>query len=329
MELLNAQKIVAIVGSRNCSEYGRKYANIFASELAKRGICVISGMAIGIDTSAHCGAMHEVGKTIAVLGGGFKYIYPSQNIWLYNNIIDVGGCIITEYEENEETKMSNFPKRNRLISGLADAVLVIEAEHRSGSKITATYAKIQKKKVYCIPVSLDQKNSSGINELLTDGAKIVTTPRQLIEDLYGKNFYKNTCGQKEKKAEENKENKENNLEENNLKENNPKENNLKENNLKEDNLKENSLKENNLKENNPKENNPKKNKVILGNDNSVVTDFSNIFRLLEQEMTSEEIAKKINRDISEVNSMLTIMEIEGTIEQTPGNYYVRACKKIS
>ena len=150
MGLLNEQKIVAIVGSRNCSEYGRKYANIFASELAKRGICVISGMAIGIDTSAHCGAMHEIGKTIAVLGGGFKYIYPSQNIWLYNNIIDVGGCVITEYEENEETKMSNFPKRNRLISGLADAVLVIEAEHRSGSKITATYAKIQKKKVYCL-----------------------------------------------------------------------------------------------------------------------------------------------------------------------------------
>ena len=166
MGLLNEQKIVAIVGSRNCSEYGRKYANIFASELAKRGICVISGMAI------------------------------------------VGGCVITEYEENEETKMSNFPKRNRLISGLADAVLVIEAEHRSGSKITATYAKIQKKKVYCIPVSLDQKNSSGINELLADGAKIVTTPRQLIEDLYGKNFYKSTSGKKDKNEEKNqKENK--------------------------------------------------------------------------------------------------------------------------
>ena len=263
MGLLNEQKIVAIVGSRNCSEYGRKYANIFASELAKRGICVISGMAIGIDTSAHCGAMHEIGKTIAVLGGGFKYIYPSQNIWLYNNIIDVGGCVITEYEENEETKMSNFPKRNRLISGLADAVLVIEAEHRSGSKITATYAKIQKKKVYCIPVSLDQKNSSGINELLAD--------------VYGKNFYKSTSGKKDKNEEKNQ----------------------------------------------------KENKVILGNDNTVVTDFSKISRLLEQEMTSEEIAKKINKDISEVNSMLTIMEIEGTIEQVPGNYYVRAGKKIS
>ena len=173
--------------------------------------------------------------------------------------------------------MSTFPKRNRLISGLADAVLVIEAEHRSGSKITATYAKIQKKKVYCIPVSLDQKNSSGINELLADGAKIVTTPRQLIEDLYGKNFYKSTSGKKDKNEEKNQ----------------------------------------------------KENKVILGNDNTVVTDFSKISRLLEQEMTSEEIAKKINKDISEVNSMLTIMEIEGTIEQVPGNYYVRAGKKIS
>ena len=135
--------------------------------------------------------------------------------------------------------------------------------------------KFKRKKVYCIPVSLDQKNSSGVNELLADGAKIVTTPRQLIEDLYGKNFYKSTSGKKDKNEEKNQ----------------------------------------------------KENKVILGNDNTVVTDFSKISRLLEQEMTSEEIAKKINKDISEVNSMPTIMEIEGTIEQVPGNYYVRAGEK--
>lgn len=273
--LLNTDKIVAIVGSRNCSEYGRKYANIFATELAKHGICVVSGMAIGIDASAHCGAMHEKGKTIAVLGGGFKYIYPTQNLWLYNNIIDVGGCVITEYAEDEETKMSNFPKRNRLISGLADAVLVIEAEHRSGSKITAKYAKLQKKNVYCIPVNLDQKNSSGIKELLIDGAKIVTTPQQLIEDLYGKKFYNDSCNLNEKEIK-------------------------------------------------------REQKVILGQESiSVSREFSKIYELLEKEMNSEEISKKINKDVAEVSSMLTIMEIEGSVEQMPGNYYVRVDKKIS
>lgn len=266
VDLLNEQKIVAIVGSRDCSEYGRKYANIFATELSKHGICVISGMAIGIDASAHSGAMQEAGRTIAVLGGGLKNIYPVQNLWLYNNIIAGGGCVITEYAENEETKLSNFPKRNRLISGLADAVLVIEAEHRSGSKITAKYAKIQKKKIYCIPVNLDQKNSSGIKELLIDGAKIVTTPRQLIDDLYGKN--------------------DNELQENKTEE---------------------------ICERGP----------ILGEDNVVSKDCKKIQELLNDEMTSEEIAEKMNKDISEINSILMIMEIEGIVEKVPGNYYKR------
>ena len=266
VDLLNEQKIVAIVGSRDCSEYGRKYANIFATELSKHGICVISGMAIGIDASAHSGAMQEAGRTIAVLGGGLKNIYPVQNLWLYNNIIAGGGCVITEYAENEETKLSNFPKRNRLISGLADAVLVIEAEHRSGSKITAKYAKIQKKKIYCIPVNLDQKNSSGIKELLIDGAKIVTTPRQLIDDLYGKN--------------------DNELQENKTEE---------------------------ICERGP----------ILGEDNVVSEDCKKIQELLNDEMTSEEIAEKMNKGISEINSILMIMEIEGIVEQVPGNYYKR------
>lgn len=266
VDLLNEQKIVAIVGSRDCSEYGRKYANIFATELSKHGICVISGMAIGIDASAHSGAMQEAGRTIAVLGGGLKNIYPVQNLWLYNNIIAGGGCVITEYAENEETKLSNFPKRNRLISGLADAVLVIEAEHRSGSKITAKYAKIQKKKIYCIPVNLDQKNSSGIKELLIDGAKIITTPRQLIEDLYGKS-------------------------------------------------------DNELQENKTEE--IREGGTILEEDNKVSEDCKRIQELLNDEMTSEEIAEKMNKDISEINSILMIMEIEGIVEKVPGNYYKR------
>lgn len=183
-KILNSKKIIAIVGSRNCSEYGRKYATIFAHELAKNGVCIISGMAVGIDAAAHFGAIKEIGHTIAVLGGGLKNIYPQENLWLYNNILSNDGCVITEYEENEETKISNFPKRNRIISGIADAVLVIEAEKRSGSRITAKYAKQQNKKIYCIPLNLDQKNSSGIRELVNEGARTVTSASQLINDLY-------------------------------------------------------------------------------------------------------------------------------------------------
>lgn len=338
VDLLNDRKIVAIVGSRNCSEYGRKYANIFATELSKRGICVVSGMAVGIDASAHCGAMCEKGKTIAVLGGGFKYIYPSQNLWLYNNIIDAGGCVITEYEENEETKMSNFPKRNRLISGLADAVLVIEAEHRSGSKITAKYAKLQKKKVYCIPINLDQKNSSGIKELLIDGAKIVTTPRQLIEDLYGKRFYKSTRESSEESEEwENEDASE--IDEyiepismDRIKKNSK---NITSENTENQRNRENKIKENKTRKGSKKRTyseitngHMKEKRILLGNDENLLQNFERIKNVLKEEMTSEEIAKSINEDIAEVNSMLTIMEIEGVIEQMPGNYYVRADKKI-
>lgn len=185
VNLLNSEKIIAIVGSRECSEYGRKYARLFARALAKEGVTIISGLAIGIDTAAHYGSVYEKGSTIAVLGGGLNRIYPKENLWLYNEINNNNGCIITEHEDNDETIVANFPKRNRIISGIADAVLVIEAKHRSGSKITARYAFEQGKKVYCIPHNLDDVNGVGINELILDGAKMVTSAGQILKDLYG------------------------------------------------------------------------------------------------------------------------------------------------
>ena len=186
--LLNKSKIVAIVGSRNCSEYGRKYARIFSRELARNDICVISGLALGIDTAAHYGALYEKGRTIAVLGGGLNNVYPKNNLWLFNEIISNDGCIITEHQDEEEAILSSFPKRNRIISGIADAVLVIEAEHRSGSKITAKYAKEQNKKIYCIPNNLDSKNGVGTNELILNGAIMVTSAMQIVNDLYNCNL---------------------------------------------------------------------------------------------------------------------------------------------
>lgn len=250
--LLNHQPIVAIVGSRNCSEYGRKYARLFAKELSKVNICIISGLALGIDTAAHDGAISEKGKTIAVLGGGLNKVYPEDNIWLFNKIISEGGCIITEHDNNEETNIKHLPYRNRIISGIADAVLVIEAAHRSGSKITAKYAKEQGKIVYCIPNNLDAKNGVGINELIKDNAKIVVSPNQIIGDL-------------------NKEIKELNTTEN-------------------------------LK---------------------IPQKYNKIYQILKTATTREEIAIKLNKNIEEINSLLTIMEIEGYIKQIAGNSFVR------
>lgn len=196
VNLLNSEKIIAIVGSRECSEYGRKYTRLFARALAKEGVTIISGLAIGIDTAAHYGSVYEKGSTIAVLGGGLNRIYPKENLWLYNEIINNNGCVITEHEDNDETVVANFPKRNRIISGIADAVLVIEAKHRSGSKITARYAIEQGKKVYCIPHNLDDVNGVGINELILDGAKMITSIGQILKDLYGEIKTKEVIEQK-------------------------------------------------------------------------------------------------------------------------------------
>ncbi|MGN1327855.1 MAG: DNA-processing protein DprA [Clostridia bacterium] len=273
-KLLNHKKTIAIVGSRNCSEYGRKYARIFARELAKYDICVISGLAKGIDAAAHYGAVTEIGSTIAVLGGGLKNIYPSENVWLFNQILQEGGTIITEYEEQEETKMSNFPIRNRIISAMADGVLVIEAEHRSGSRITAKYAKEQGKKVYCIPINLDAKNSSGIIDLINDNAKIVTSPSKLMNDLFTDNEIEAqlTIKEKTKCREIKTENKKDDIE-----------------------------------------------KTL-----QIPIEQKEILELLkDKKMSIEEIKLNLNRSISEINSILTLMEIEGLIKQTGGNNFCK------
>ncbi len=152
-KLLN-KKSIAIVGSRKCTEYGWKQAMRFGKELSQNGICVVSGMAVGIDKAAHIGAKSYKGKTIAVLGGGFKDIYPEENKELFYEIIEQGGCIITEYSPEEKTKSTNFPKRNRIISGLAMGTLIVEAAQRSGSLITARYTKEQKKPIFCIPSNI-------------------------------------------------------------------------------------------------------------------------------------------------------------------------------
>lgn len=181
-ELLN-KEIIAIVGSRNCSEYGWKQAKKFSTALSQNGICIISGLAIGIDSISHISAMNNVGRTIAVLGAGFNNIYPKENKELFNKILENNGCVISEYPPEEKVNTKNFPRRNEIISALAFGVLVIEAGYRSGSTITANLAFKQGKKVFSIPSNIDSKLGIGTNSLIQKGAKLVTNVKDILREI--------------------------------------------------------------------------------------------------------------------------------------------------
>lgn len=182
IELLN-RDLVAIIGSRNYTKYGENQAKNFAKQLTKSGLGIVSGMAVGIDTFAHIETIKNGGKTVAVLGCGFNNIYPKENKKLYELIIKTGGAVISEYPPSSKMKKSNFPLRNRIVSGLSLGTLVIEATHRSGTSITANYAWKQQRKVFCIPNAIDNKNSCGTINLLKKGAKLVTKSQEIIDDL--------------------------------------------------------------------------------------------------------------------------------------------------
>lgn len=174
---------IAIVGSRNCTKYGEQTAKSLSYNLAKYNINVISGMARGIDSAAHTGCIIGNGKTIAVLGSGFNHIYPKENKSLFNEILENGGAVITEYEPNTMPNAENFPRRNRIISGLSKGVVVVEARERSGSLITAELALNEGKEVFAVPGNINSNLSKGTNELIKDGAKLVTNIFDIIEEF--------------------------------------------------------------------------------------------------------------------------------------------------
>lgn len=178
-KLLNEEKIISIVGSRESSEYGRKTTLKFSYLLARKNYIIVSGMAKGIDSYAHKGALAAKGKTIAVLGSGIDYIYPKENEKLYNEILEKQGLIISEYPLNTTPIPKYFPYRNRIISGLSDKVLITEAQKRSGSIITANLALEQGKDVYAVPGNITSYKSEGTNTLIKEGAFLVTS----LEDI--------------------------------------------------------------------------------------------------------------------------------------------------
>ena len=173
---------VSVVGSRRATPYGLETARRLSRELAENGITVVSGMARGIDSKAHCGALEGGGRTIAVLGCGLDIVYPPENKELMENICR-SGAAISEYVPGTPPLQFNFPARNRIISGLSRGVAVVEANDRSGSLITAEFALEQGRDVYAVPGNINSANSAGTNKLLKDGAKIVTNGGDILEEL--------------------------------------------------------------------------------------------------------------------------------------------------
>ncbi len=182
LDILN-NKSIAVVGSRNMSSYGEKITKQIVRDLALSGLCIVSGMAVGIDAVAHRTCLENGGKTIAVLGSGLKRIFPPENKDLYKKIVQNDGCVISEYEADASAQKRFFVQRNRIVSGLADATLVIEATYRSGTSITAKYALAQGKKLFCIPNSIGNKNSAGILNWIKRGAKVVTCAEDILKEL--------------------------------------------------------------------------------------------------------------------------------------------------
>lgn len=252
--LLN-KKSIAIIGSRDCTMYGYEQAKKFAKELAKEDICIVSGMAIGIDSAAHIGAKNEIGKTIAVLGSGFNHIFPEENKELFYEILEHGGCIITEYAPDVEPEYNNFPSRNRIVSGLSEGVLVVEARYRSGTSITAKYAKKQGKKIFCIPSNLDTTTGVGTGKLIQEGAKLVLTTNDLLVEL----------GINEKQEE-----------------------------------------------------------YIEENEVEVDEKYKEVYSVLSKiPINVNEICKKTNKSIVEINTTLTMLELEGLVKQIGVNEFVK------
>jgi DNA processing protein len=171
---------LAVVGTRAADRYGRHVAEMLASELASMGITIVSGMARGIDSIAHGAALKAGGRTIAVLGSGLDVIYPPENKNLYSQISE-NGAVMSEFPLGSEPDAVNFPRRNRIISGLSLGVLVIQASEKSGSLITASFALEQNREVFAVPGNIGSKLSCGTNALIRKGAKLVGS----VEDILG------------------------------------------------------------------------------------------------------------------------------------------------
>ena len=173
---------VAIVGTRRSTLYGRRVAKKIAAELAGLGFCVVSGMASGIDTAAHEGALEVGGKTVAVFGCGLDTIYPSENMDLYQKIV-AHGAVVSEFPFGRRADRQTFPMRNRVVAGICQGVVVVESAASGGSMITARFAGEQGRTLMAVPGRIDQASSVGCHQLIRDGAIMVTSVDDILEEL--------------------------------------------------------------------------------------------------------------------------------------------------
>ena len=191
MTILNDKNKIAVIGARKASYYGINVSREIGEKLSVNNIHTISGLALGIDMNAHIGVLKQnvvnknTGKAIAVIGNGLDNIYPSQNRILANKIVENGGCIITEYIVGTKPLKSNFPARNRIISALSNKLVVVEAENeKSGTMITVNCSLELGKDILVVPGNITSKMSKGTNELIKDGARIITKFEDIIEEDY-------------------------------------------------------------------------------------------------------------------------------------------------
>lgn len=176
------QACIAIVGSRRTTLYGQAVAKKLGAELARLGFCVVSGLARGIDTAAHEGALSVGGRTAAVLGTGIDIIYPSENLGLYREIASTG-AILTEFPFGRKADKQSFAMRNRIVSGICQAVIVVESDVAGGAMITARFAGEQGRLLFAVPGRIDQPSSAGCHQLIRDGATLLTSVDDLLDEL--------------------------------------------------------------------------------------------------------------------------------------------------
>lgn len=174
---------VAVVGTRRCTRYGSGLAEAFGGAIAEAGWTTVSGLARGIDAAAHRGCLASGGHAVAVLGSGIDVCYPAENLSLYNRIVETGGAIISEYSPGTPPDRWRFPARNRIISAISAAVVVVEASDKGGALITARLAAEMGRPVFVVPGDVDRPASVGCNRLIKDGAHPVLGPQDLVEEL--------------------------------------------------------------------------------------------------------------------------------------------------
>jgi DNA processing protein len=179
---LFGQPCIAVVGSRRTTLYGQSVAKKLGAELVQMGFCVVSGLARGIDTAAHEGALSVGGKTVAVLGCGLDIVYPPENLGLYRRIAETG-AVLSEFPFGRKADKQTFPMRNRVVSGISEGVVVVESDVSGGAMITARFAGEQGRLIFAVPGRIDQATSAGCHQLIRDGATLLTSVDDILNEL--------------------------------------------------------------------------------------------------------------------------------------------------